>query len=262
MRSFLAVMTVLFLGFWTNPASAQGVPVNTIGARTINVSGEAEIRVVPDQVLISLTAESRGPDLSATQKKNDEAVKGLVSYVTETLGLKREHIQTDYTTVSPTYRSCNYEDEMSGRCNPLDIVYYSVRKGIQIRLNDLSRYEELVAKALQMGVTHIDNIQFITTELRKHRDSARVQAAKAAKEKAEAIAAVLGVKIGKPVSVNTQNFSSFYWHGYGGGPRAYNQMTQNVIQEAAPPAGGEGEGALALGQINITASVQVTFEIE
>lgn len=259
MRLYLASFLLLVL--FNVPAYAQGVPLNTIGARTINVSGEAEIRVVPDQVLISLTAESRGLELTATQKKNDDAVKALVAYLTETLGLKREHIQTDYTTVSPTYRSCNYDDEMSGRCNPLDIVYYSVRKGIQIRLNDLSHYEELVTHALQLGVTHIDNIQFITTELRKHRDAAREQAAKAAKEKAEAIAAVLGVKVGKPVSVNTQNFSSFYWHGYGGA-RNFNQMTQNVIQEAAPPSGGEGGDALALGQININASVQVTFEIE
>lgn len=262
MRSCLALLAVLAFGLWTGPVAAQGVPVNTVGARTINVSGEAEIRVVPDQVLISLTAESRGVDLKASQKQNDDTVKALVAYVTDTLGVKKEHIQTDYTTVAPSYRSCNYEDELSGRCNPLQIVYYSVRKGIQIRLTDLSRYEELVTQALQLGVTNIDNIQFITTELRKHRDSAREQAAKAAKEKAEAITAVLGVKLGKPVTVNTQNFSSFYWHGYGGGPRAYNQMTQNVIQEAAPPSGGEGGDALALGQINITASVQVTFEIE
>ncbi len=259
MRLYLS--SFLLLVFFNIPAYAQGVPMNTIGARTINVSGEAEIRVVPDQVLISLTAESRGSDLSATQKKNDDTVKALVAYGTDTLGLKKEYIQTDYTTVTPAYRSCNYEDELSGRCNPLQIVYYSVRKGIQVRLTDLSRYEELVTQALQLGVTNVDNIQFITTELRKHRDSAREQAAKAAKEKAEAIAAVLGVKVGKPVTINTQNFSSYYWHGYGGG-RNLNQMTQNVIQEATPPSGGEGEGALSLGQINISASVQVTFEIE
>ncbi|MCB1681376.1 MAG: SIMPL domain-containing protein [Alphaproteobacteria bacterium] len=261
MKPYVAIICILVFGVYSNPAGSQAVPLNAPVTRTISVNGEAEIRVVPDQVLISLTAESRGPDLIAAQKKNDDIVKALVAYVTQTLAVKKEHIQTDYTTVTPTYRNCRYEDEMSGQCNPLEIVYYSVRKGIQVRLTDLSRYEELITRALQLGVTNIDNIQFITTELRKYRDEAREKAAKAAKEKAEAVAAVLGVKVDKPASINVQNYSSYYWHGYGG-QRGMNQMTQNVIQEAPASSGGEGEGALALGQINITATVNVTFEIE
>lgn len=251
-------LLILFAALLAHPAHAQTPETLT---RSISVSGEAEIRVVPDQVLIALTAESRGPDLIETQKKNDAAVKNFVDYATQTLGVKKEHIQTDFTTLSPNYRSCNYEDELAGRCNPLQIVYYSVRKGIQIRLTDLGKYESLIAGALQSGITNIDSIQFVTTDLRKHRDAAREQAAKAAREKADAVAAVLGVKVGKPITINTQSYSAYFSHGYGGA-RGHNQMTQNVMQEAAPPGGGEGESALALGQINVTASVQVTFEIE
>ena len=61
--------------------------------------------------------------------------------------------------------------------------------------------------------------------------------------------------------VSVQNYSSYYWHGYGG-QRGMNQMTQNVIQEAPTGGSGESEGALSLGQIKITATVNVTFEIE
>lgn len=258
-EKFLLPLLIFMLALVTNPVHAQTPETLT---RSISVSGEAEIRVVPDQVLIALTAESRGPDLMETQKKNDAAVKNFVDYAAQTLGVKKEHIQTDFTTLSPNYRSCNYDDELAGRCNPLQIVYYSVRKGIQIRLTDLGKYESLIAGALQAGITNIDSIQFVTTDLRKHRDAAREQAAKAAREKADAVAAVLGVKVGKPITINTQSYSAYFSHGYGGGARGHNQMTQNVMQEAAPTGGGEGESALALGQINVTASVQVTFEIE
>lgn len=250
---------ILMMSLWAADALAQEASALN---RTISVSGEAEIRMVPDQVLIAFTAESRGPDLVETQKKNDAAVKALIDRATQTLGVKKEYIQTDFTTLTPNYRNCNYEDELAGRCNPLQIVYYSVRKGIQIRLADLSRYEDLVAAALQSGITNIDNIQFVTTELRKHRDAAREQAAKAAKEKADAIASVLGVKVGKPVTVNTQSYAAYFSRGYGGSARGFSQMAQNIIQEAAPPSGSEGESPLALGQISVTASVQVTFEIE
>lgn len=258
-EKFLLPLFTVIMAFMVPPAHAQTPETLT---RSISVSGEAEIRVVPDQVLIALTAESRGPDLIETQKKNDAAVKNFVDHATQTLGVKKEHIQTDFTTLSPNYRSCNYDDELAGRCNPLQIVYYSVRKGVQIRLTDLSRYESLIAGALQSGITNIDSIQFVTTDLRKHRDAAREQAAKAAREKADAIAAVLGVKVGKPITINTQSYSAYFSHGHGGGARGFNQMAQNVVQEAAAPGGAEGESALSLGQINVTASVQVTFEIE
>ncbi len=226
--------------------------------RTISVTGEGEVRVVPDQVLISMVAETRGPELLDTQKQNDGSVKAVVDYATKTLGVEEKHVQTDFVNVEPVYRNCNYNDELAGKCNPLDIIYYKVRKGIQVRLNDLTKYEELITKSLQVGVTHIDDVQFITTELRKHRDKARDMAAQAAKEKADAVAETLGVTVKKPVTINTENYSVFHSSVSARGGR--NMMMQNAIQESG--AGASSGGGLAIGQINVSATVRVTFEIE
>ena len=259
------VFALLLSALLSAPAYAAdgSVSANAVN-RTITVNGEAQVRVVPDQVQISMTAEDRGRDLMETKAKNDAAVKALVEYATKDLGIEARHVQTDFVSVEPQYRSCNYEDEMSGKCSPLDITYYTVRKGIQICLKDLTKYEGLVTKALQLGVTRIDNVQFVTTELRKHRDTAREMAAKAALEKATALATTLGMKVGKPITISAENYSSYYWHdsyGQRNGGNSY-MAAQNAVQQA-PAAPMEGDtGDLAIGQINVSATVNVTYELE
>jgi uncharacterized protein len=256
------IFAVLLTAALSGQAMAADVSASTIN-RTIAVNGEAAVKVVPDLVQISMTAETRAADLMTAKEQNDKIVKALLAYATDTLGIEARHVQTDFVTVEPTYRNCNYDDEMTGKCSPLQITYYNVRKGIQICLKDLTKYEGLVTKALQLGVNRIDNIEFVTTELRKHRDNARQMAAKAALEKAQALATTLNMKVGKPISIHAENYSSYYWHGSYGSQRGNNSyMSQNVIQQA-PAAPFEGNtGDLSIGQINVSAQVNVTYELE
>jgi uncharacterized protein YggE len=230
--------------------------------RTISVSGDAEVRVIPDQVLISLTAETRGKTLDDVKKENDKTVSSLIAHVTEKLGVEKKNVQTDRMNVAPVYRECGYRDELEGKCNRLDIVYYMVRKGVQIRLDDPELYDAIVTAALHYGVSHVDDVQFITTELRKHRDEARELAAKASLEKAEAIAKTLGMKVGKPISVNVNQVSHYYpWIGRG---RGGHSMMQNTIQSAMPSSsiGESPDGGLSLGQISVFATINATYEME
>ena len=257
MRKFLSVAILVCFQIMILAPTAQADTDKPL--RSISVSGEAEVRVVPDQALISMTAENRNANLLEAKQANDKAVSSFMAYATQKLGVEKKHIQTDFVSIEPVYRQCNYDDEMSGRCNPLDIAYYSVRKGIQVRLGDLTQYEQLVTQALLHGVSRIDNVQFLTTQLRKHRDTARELAAKAAQEKATAIAGTLGMKVAKPLNVSENVHSIFHWSGSYGG-RGNNRMMQNAIQSA--PGGGEGAESFALGQINITANVQASFELE
>ena len=260
MKKFL--FAILLAAALSGPAAAANSSASTVN-RTISVNGEAAIKVVPDLVQISMTAETRAADLMSAKEQNDKTVKALLEYATGTLGIEARHVQTDFVTVEPTYRSCSYDDEMSGKCSPLQITYYNVRKGVQICLKDLTKYESLVTKALQLGVNRIDNIEFVTTALRKHRDNARQLAATAALEKAQALATTLNMKVGKPISINAENYSSYYWHGSYGSQRGNNSyMSQNVIQQAPSAPTESSTGDLSIGQINVSAQVNVTYELE
>ena len=194
--------------------------------------------------------ETSDKQLRTAKSLNDERVKTVIA-AAEQLGVAEKDIRTDHIGIEPRYRD-NFEQR--------DFVGYFVRQTIVITLKDVSLFEDLLTGVLDAGANYVHGIQFRTTELRKYRDEARALAIKAAREKAVALAGELDQKIGKPHSI--QEEQSGWWSGYsawwGGSSSA---MTQNVIQNAGTAAA-EIEGALAPGQIAVTARVAVSFELE
>ncbi|MEE2903228.1 MAG: SIMPL domain-containing protein [Myxococcota bacterium] len=250
-RVSISKISSLFLAF---VLSAFAVPsMAQIPQRTVSVTGSAEVKVVPDTVIVSLTASNRGENLLKTQNENDAVVKQYLRFLRKQLKVKSQYVQTDHHRVSPEYYYCSGQQRNSADCDPLKVRFYTVTKSIQVRLVDPSKYETVIRKAFEMGVTRINGVQFVSTELRKHRDEARKLATIAAKDKAKAAADALGMKLLKPISINlTEN----RW----GGSRS---MTNNTVQNrvSLQSSGADSDG-LALGQISISAEVRVSFEME
>ena len=128
-----------------------------------------------------------------------------------------------------------------------------------ICLKDLTRFEDVLTEMLKAGTNSVPGIEFQSTELRKHRDQARLMATKAAREKAVAIAGELGAKVGKPFNIRENANSSYGWALR----NAYQNVSQNVSGESG--GGGEADAAstgFAAGQISIRASVTIDFDID
>lgn len=233
---------VFILGLiFSFPALAE----HRIGARLITVSGEAEVKVIPDEVILTMSVETWNQDLGSAKNQNDDRVKNVLSLAKE-FKLEPKHVQTDRISIEPRYKD-TYEKKLLG---------YFVRKTIVFTLKDISRFEELLSQAVKSGANYVHGIQFRTTELRKYRNQARALAIKAAREKAIALAAELSQKVGKPYSIREDQtgWSSLY-NRWGGG------LAQNVQQNA----GGEpleSESGIAPGQISVSARVTVSFELE
>ena len=137
-----------------------------------------------------------------------------------------------------------------------------MRKTIVVTLKEVAIFDDVLTSVVAAGATHIRNIEFRTTELRKYRDQARAVAIKAAEDKARNLASQLGRTIGKPIKIDEGRSSSRFWYNswwrwYGGRDAG---SSQNVIQTADPSV--EAGDAIALGQISVKASVSVTFELE
>jgi uncharacterized protein YggE len=217
---------------------------------TIAVSGTAEIRVVPDEVNLRLAVETRDPQLDEAVKQNDARIAAVLKFLRES-GIESKDVQTDYVEIHPQYNN-------DRRVQQLVPEFYLVRRNLGVRLRKVPQFDAVLAGALRNGANHVLGIEFRTTELRKHRDAARQQAIRAAKEKAVALAGDLDAKVGKPKSIQEQTHGG-YW-GWTGGNANYNAMSQNVAQAAG---GGEaGDGNLSVGMISVTATVNVTFGLE
>ena len=218
----------------------------------ITVTGEAQVRVVPDEVVITFGVETSNRDLNTAKSENDARVRRTLALARE-MNIEPRYTQTDYLSVEPWYRGGSERPEN---------LEYRVRKTIVITLKDISKFEEMVTRALQAGVTHIHGVQFRTTELRRYRDQARALAITAAREKAVALAGGLGQRIGAAYRINEGGSGWYSPYSYwGGGGYRGGGMSQNVMQEAGGGASGT-EGTVALGQITVTASVTVSFTLE
>jgi uncharacterized protein YggE len=244
--SGLAVVLVCFLAGRAGAQVASTVPLPTI-----SVSGTAEVRVQPDEVNLQLAVETRDPKLEEAVKQNESRTAAVLKFLKDA-GIAAKDIQTDYVEIEPQYNN-------DRRVQQLVPEYYRVRRNLGVRLRKVAQFDEVMAGVLRSGVNYVLGIEFRTTELRKHRDTARQQAIRAAKEKATALASELDVKVGKAQSINEQTGGG--WWGLSSRSSNYNMMAQNSFQEA-PAGGGGGEGNLAVGMINVTATVNVTFALE
>jgi uncharacterized protein len=91
--------------------------------------------------------------------------------------------------------------------------------------------------------------------LRAHRDEARRLAVRAAREKAEALAAELGQQVGNPTSIHEERIDAR--GGYG--PWSASNVSQNAIQSG--PGSLVTTATMALGQVVVSARVAVEFEL-
>ena len=214
--------------------------------RSISVTGDAEMKVAPDQVILTLAVETLDKDLLLAKKQNDERVKKVLA-VTSQFKIESKHVQTEQISIDPRYSDYSSKRTFEG---------YAVRKTIVICLKDLARFEDVLTELLKAGTNSVPGIEFQSTELRKHRDQARLMATKAAREKAVAIAGELGAKVGKPHSISENSVNVY---GSRGG---YNMMNaQNSMSEGTGPADTSSTG-FAPGQISIRASVTVDFDLD
>jgi len=243
-------MCVACLHAWPAVGQRAGeVAMQDAEKRTISVSGESEIRVAPDEVVLTLGVETYHAQLAAAKADNDARVAAILA-AARGHRVPDERVRTDFLQLEPRYQS---------RTDQLVHVGYVVRKTIVITLRDVAAFDAVLGAAVAAGATHVHGIDFRATELRAHRDRARALAVDAAREKAEAMAGRLGQRIGPPLTIVEGR--SGWGSGYGGGwGQRSSSMSQNVSQDAG---GGEGagDGSISPGQIAVKGSVTVIFEL-
>jgi len=226
----------------------------TLSARaqlnSISVSGEAEVLVVPDEVVLTLGVESFDKVLKTAKTANDEAIARTIA-VARRYGIPPEYIQTDYLGIQPRHRDSDVVLELLG---------YDVRKTVVIKLRDISKFEGLLTDALDAGVTHVHLIDFRTTELRRYRDQARTMALKAAQEKAALLAGEAGHTVGAVQSIGEASYGYFSSYGSWWGNR-YSAATQNVSQSLGETSL-SNDATMAPGQISIRADVHMSFALQ
>ncbi|MEP6819324.1 MAG: SIMPL domain-containing protein [bacterium] len=220
----------------------------------ITVSGQAEVRVPPDEVVFTLEVESIDKDVLAAKKKTDESVKAVFAIAKDN-HVKADDVQTSYISVEPRYNTDDLEYEARRGVKRV-FLGYKVSKTIAIRLKDIPRFDSLLSDVLKAGVTKVSNVEFRDSQIRKHKDQARAMAIKAAQEKATLLAREIGQTIGPAYSITEDSGTRF-------ADNNNNNMMQNTTSVISGDlSASESDSALAPGLISVTARVTVSFRLQ
>lgn len=201
----------------------------------VTVTGKGEVNVAPDEVEIRFGVERTNTSVEKA-KRGIDSVMNLVGKIIRDNKINPVNVKMDYVQIQNMFPN---ELQASTR------QYFKAMQGMSVVLKDISTYENFVAELMKSGVNRIDNVEFRTSQMRKHQDEARELAVKAAREKAEALAKTLGQSIGGAYSIEEFPENNYPMM------RMANQMMD-----------GGGAAPESFGQISITANVTVKFYLK
>ncbi len=248
-RMIKNILLVLAIALSASSVLAQ----NATDRPLVTVSGQAELRVPPDEVVFTLEVESIDKDVLAAKKKTDESVKAVFALARDNK-VNPDDVQTSYISVEPKYNTDELEYGEARRGVKRVFLGYAVSKTIAVRLKDISRFDPLLSDVLKAGVTKVSNVEFRDSQIRKHKDQARAMAIKAAQEKANLLAREIGQTIGPAFSITEGAVGRYIAGG------VLNQNTTSVI--SGDLSASESESAIAPGLISVSAQVTVSFRLE
>ncbi len=208
----------------------------------ITVSGSAVVRVVPNEIDLSLGVETRATSLQEAQQKNETKTKAVVESL-KASGVEAKDLQIDFISVEPSFGQDDKRKEAA---------FYAVKRRIAAKVRDVTKFETALTASIKAGATQVEQFEYQSSDLRKHRDAARSLAVRAAKEKAQLFAKELGVKVGKAHSIQE---STYNWANSWGG------IQNNLRVQASGDEESDRQG-MAVGMIGISARVEVSFLLE
>ncbi|AIG29691.1 membrane protein [Flavobacterium psychrophilum] len=228
-------LVVTLITFFTVMTYAQDQKMNQIPQ--ITVSGEGKIKAIPDQGIISLGVENSGKEAVEVKKANDIIINKILKFI------KSNNIpSTDFQTTNVSLNK-NYDYEKKK-------YNFLASQTVTVTLKDLTKYNEFMMGITETGVTNIHGVEFKSSKIEIYEAEARKKAILNAKQKALDYVSVLNQKIGKALIIS-DNSQVFY-------PQPmYKDVKRAMFEDVSVP-----RETLAIGEIEISANVQVTFVLD
>ncbi|MGZ4383398.1 MAG: SIMPL domain-containing protein [Gaiellaceae bacterium] len=198
--------------------------------RTISVSGSGTVKAPPDLVEFDFGVSRTAATAKAAMSENSKAMQRLIVTL-KAGGIVPRDMQTQQVSVYP---QTNANGTTTG---------FIVSNSVHVKLHAVEKAGTLVEQAVAAGANNVNGPSFS----RANPDALTVKALELAYDKARAKAAAfaqhVGLKLGKPVSIQES-----------GEPGV-------VFSASAPRAAKDSSVPIEPGQTEVSASVSVSFEL-
>jgi len=231
---YLAVLT------WNEVKKHDYIGRESQQTYTITIDGEGKVTAIPDIAEISLGIQTDKATVASAQKENTDKMNKIIAELKGT-GIEAKDIQTTNYSIYPRY------DWNEGKQT---LLGYTVSQNVTVKIRNLDKIGDIVDKAGSLGANQVSSLSFTIDEPEVIKQQAREKALVNAKEKAEALAKVAGVRLGKLVSF-TESATPVYpvYRDY-----ATKSLDAGVAESAPAPT-------VEPGSQDVIINVMVTYEV-
>jgi len=221
-----------------NSGAPTYITSSNVPIPSIQVSATGKANMAPDMATVSAGVVTQG-------KTAREAMFGNATKMTrafeelEAAGIEKKHITTSQLSLQPRY---NYQNRKAPK-----IEGYEARNTVAAKTYDLDNVGAMLDALVKAGVNNINGVQFAVKDSKSAKETAREDAIRQARAKAESMAAAAGVKLGKLTSLSES----------GGNIRP----PQPMAYAARSLQSGEANTPVSAGEQEISVTVKMSYDI-
>ena len=210
---------------------------------TIVVTGQEEVKVVPDMAQIEYAVYTQADTADACQTKNAENLNKTIETL-ESLGVEETSIQTSAYGLNPIYNWNSGNQEITG---------YEMTTRITVSDIPIDQAGTILSQSVIAGVNQIDAVSYFSSNYDASYQEALKGAIAVAQAKAQAIAEASGKSVVGISNVEEYGYNPEvrYSNYSGSGARAVEETAAAAMDKGVMP-----------GQVSVKAQVNVEFTIE
>jgi len=205
------------------------------------VAGRGEVSAVPDIATLRLGIEAQETSVAEAQSQAIEAMDRVMAALTDN-GMAKKDIQTQYFNIR---RVTKWDREKEEEV----VIGYRVTNMVTVKIREIDRIGSIIDAVAAAGgdFTRIESISFSVDDPSAYHQEARQKAMADAKTKAEQLAELAGVKLGKPTYISESAYLP---------PPIYRQDLYEKGAAAPVP-----ETPISPGEMEISLTIQVAYAI-
>lgn len=238
---FLTVMliiSILVLAGLTACTETDSTSSYTNQQEGIWVNGRGQVYAAPDLALLKLGVSVRQESVAKAQSEAALAMDKVMSAL-KAGGIADADIQTQYFNIQQETR---WDEKQQQEI----VTGFRVTNTVTAKIRDTGKVGKIIDSAASAGgdLTRVEGISFTFDDTTEYRKEARTKAMTDARDKAEQLAKLSGVKLGKPVYISESVSYPVY------------AQTGRPADVAAAPA-----TPISPGEMSISIDVQVVYTI-
>jgi len=207
----------------------------------ISVSGEGRASAAPDTALLSIGVSTKEMTVAEANSEVQAAIGRLLNSLKGN-GVAEKDIQTSQFSINPEYDYQYNQQKLTG---------YRVTHMLQVKVRDIDQAGKVIDDGVEAAgdLVQVGSISLTIDDTAALRSQAREQAMADAAAKAQELARLAGVELGKPTYISESSYTPYTQTGY------------DAQMMAAPPATG-GSTEISPGELEVVVSVQIIYGIQ